>query len=494
MLSYSQRAHQWHRFYSNAAEDILAVTLCLPFTISLHAVNSIADIISEVDILPRRMDSIIWKNARFMLTLPMMILKAVLGFTLIPSIAAVSAIVKHKAQPPKYVFNLGKVFEKLVLDWKAKALILRVLPEGLDYRLVGIGLALVFNYYLFCKLTNGLRQARLWWPQNKFLRIFNTIITLGGSTRLPNVLEQLGIVGSMLGSLDLAISGLALALSYIEPALLPLSAAVPMMASIAITTTIAWTQSQFDVWANLIEKCSNKVITLVQNLLFKKGIMTFKNTEEAATKEEVKDIEFDALFVSNSNHAFDLAALEGNVSARGLQNYAIGAAGAHPRFDYDDVLRLEKRVTKPGSRYPQLEKFIREHEQDYSPKSQRGISDQSLAALDLLAQKMLISQNADPVRFAEEFTQAKNAFDDHLNKISPAEKAAIENINLSGGNDAAYKLKNGLESVYAGNFCKKGMSRLITATVNRLTHLESEETQSVFWQRPNPTQWLVGMI
>ena len=54
MSNYSHRVHQWHTVYSNMAEDILATTLFLPLTIALHFFNSIADVVSELDFLPRK--------------------------------------------------------------------------------------------------------------------------------------------------------------------------------------------------------------------------------------------------------------------------------------------------------------------------------------------------------------------------------------------------------------------------------------------------------
>ena len=466
MANYSQRFHQWHTFFQNVTEDFLAVTLCLPFTMALYALNSLADTIGDIHWLPEASSQLLWKSGRFLLTLPMMILKGVAGLMLTPIVSAVSILTQKL--PAHYTFRVGKAFQA-------------AFHTGF--------LQLIANYFYAPVIFK--------WRLNYLGFAFLGLAQLFNSEKMMKIANSLFILNQL-------ISYSLMGIAWLQPALLPLfmmvsPASMPMMVFMGLSLVLFWAQGQCDLFGKGAEKSLNAWVTFMQKQLFNLGIMTFKNSTEAVTLDKVREINPSDLFVSNSNHAFDLTALEGNVERQGLSNYneLMRAGQRAPNLDYDDVLRLkllvENRHNQEGILYPQLARHIRENEETYKPRAQRGISEVSLAALRVLAQKMGRLQS-HPL-FAEELLQAKHAFEVHFNTLPKAEQLNINQINLLGGQDRTYQLEHVLPSVYKGDWCKKGASNLILERIALLTQGTEAENAGhpVFWQAQRPTHWLAGM-
>ncbi len=440
MVSYSQRFLRYHLYISNIIEDILAVTLCLPFTIALHTWNTLSDILTEIPDLPERTDRAFWTVGRSILLVPLNILKGIGSITLAPLLALGLAL--QQADPGKYPFFLGHIFQVLAMNALVRLFVIFSLPT----------------------ITNGLIS----------LAILLGILS-GGVTSM---------IASAALYIEFTLEALVLTLPYIEPWLaLTTTASFPLIGAIALVFSMAYVEGSFSPLRTLIANKIDKLISHIQLKLIRRGINTFNNKEDIDTTP-VEEIPLDQLFLSSSNHAFDIAQLEKNVDINGLQNYHFRE---RTMLDAEDFLRLEEHLLVKGKKFPQLAAFLQTHKEEYVNKKQGKISVTSIDKLDNLALALL--QPQDNPHFAENLTVAKEAFDAHLATVGAEEKQAIETLNILGGTDPIYQLKNVLEKVFAGNWCKKGASRLISETNNRVKNNDTEGA-SVFWQRSFPTHWM----
>jgi hypothetical protein len=455
MSSYSQRFLGHQRYLSNAAEDILAVTVCLPFTMALFSWNAIADYLTELSFIPEGSDTKVWNAGRFILTLPLYTLKGLIALTVAPFIASILSY--RGIEPIHHNFILGQWFPKLAFNRRLRFLFGLYLPEVFNYRLFWIGAGTGLIGYLFS----------------------------------PQLLE----IGLQIWNLETVFQAVALTLPFLElgaqfAMALSVSGLFVLSASMLFANVEARLEKISQYTANLIDDG----IYFVQVEMLKRGKVTFNNQQDAVSLEAVTDIPLENLYVSSSNYAFDLDNIESNVSIRGLNNYNSDPAdGNHPRFDEDDIRRLEKHPNLQ-TRFPQLAQHLRDHKQEYTQRYSGIISTASIAQLRNLARAMLISQTAEPVRFAEEFVTAKEAFEAHLATVPAAEREAIHNINLLGGTDPEYRFQNVFEKACMPQteegWCKKGASRLFTETCDRIENQGEGNNFVAFWQRPQPTHWM----
>ncbi|MBS0289100.1 MAG: hypothetical protein JSS07_03550 [Proteobacteria bacterium] len=446
MPNYSQRFKRYHTYYANVAEDFLAVTICLPFTFALYCWNSIADLITEIPFIPNNTDAYFWNVGKFIFTLPLYTLKGLLGLTIIPLIAANSA--RNNTLPPRSNYIFTQIFQMLSLS-------------GFVRLMVAIFTADAFADLLVF-LSFGLLSSNSPLMQN---------------------------IGLMLLNVNYGANMLFTFYPYFHPFLsFALTMSQPLMLGLGFIAALAWLQGKFGTLSMLAAKMLNVSITFVQHQLLKRGKMTFNNTEDVVSMEAIKDIDINKIFVTNSNYAINLESLEDGVQLNGLVNYnhPKDNHAKHPPFDLDDVLRLEKVATT--NQYPQLAKFIHEHKNEYNPTIKSSISEKSLNLLRNLANSLEITQARES--FAHELVAAKAAFEDHLNQITPNERKLIEELNLLGGMDNDYQLKNVLTRVFGGKFCKKGASRLIIEAIERENKSQEEENVSLFYQRNAPTHWM----
>lgn len=236
----------------------------------------------------------------------------------------------------------------------------------------------------------------------------------------------------------------------------------------------------------------NSAIIFYQLWRLRRGRNTFANDQEVDTTP-LLEIPRDNLFVSNSNHVFDLANLELNIGIRGFQNYYLTTPEKQVLLEAEDIIRLESRANS-NNRFPSMREYIRAHKAEYLSRKARTISDESLKILEELvyaldADKNNGDQNARG--FRPTLVQANEAYLQRLTTISAKEKVALEGLNVGGGYDAASNsLKNYLEVVFSGNECLKIASGRIRRAIAEIRQVGNEEAQVMFWQRPQPTRGL----
>lgn len=454
MSSYSQRFLGHQRYLSNVTEDILAITVCLPFTMALYCWNSFADYLTELSFIPDGSDTKVWNAGRFILTLPLYTLKGVLSLTVAPFVAGLLAY--QGREPIHHNFTFGRWFQWLAISFIVGLVTFRYLPIVFDNLIYKMGFWALLGGYFFPQLT---------------------------------------VISKLLWDLDDALSVLVITLPYITLAsqfamALSVSGLFVLSASTLVANVEARLEKISQYTANLIDEG----VYFVQVELLKRGKVTFNNQEDRVSTEAVADIPLENLFVSSSNYAFNLEMLEHGVNVSGLNNYNTDPVnGAHPRFDEDDIRRLEKHPNLQTN-FPQLAQYVRDHKQEYTQRYSGIISPASIAQIRNVARAMLISQTAEPVRFAEEFVTAKEAFEAHLAAVPSAEREAIQNINLLGGTDPEYRFQNVFEQACRpetqAGWCKKGASRLFTETCDRIENQGEGNNFVAFWQRPQPTHWM----
>ncbi len=431
MSSFSQRFVGHHRFFSDAIEDILALTLCLPFTMVLYWWNDLTDRLSEFSRIPNHVSLTMWNVGRYLFTFPLFVLKGLASLTLAPLLATWYAL--QSKEPTRSRFILGQYFQKF-------AIILNPIIK------------LVYLVVLACMGFNFLGT------------------NINGLT-------------------DIVLIGFTLAF-LVYPAIVQLAAySTAIIISLIASATVLNLEGNFSPYRKITTYSLDTLINIVQKALLLIDIYPYKNKEDIVSTELIQDLPWESTFVTNSNHVFDLSALENAVNVRGFQNYHAKAVdGRLPFFEADDVLRLEQHP-KLNENYPQLANYIRDHKAEYSRNNNRKISPQSITVLRNFATKMQAPQDA--ANFAEEFLTAKLAFEAHLAAISPEEKGEIENLNLIGGTDEEYALKKVLPKVYDGSWCKKGAARLILETTDRISSLDSQDDNvKVFWHQRQPSHWL----
>jgi len=460
MSSYTQRFLKNRRYFSDLSEDVLAITLCLPFTFALRTWNNLAELLPEISWLPRDLDAKIWNIGRFLLTLPLFFCKGILNLTLVPVLASLIAF--NSWLPRSYSFPVGREFERWIRHFWKRYLAIRLLQN------------MGFTFYdLFPSPFPLLLIVTAW---------------LGAG--------QLQLHAIFLLNMSQALGLLLATAVYIQP-WVDMFLSLPLKATL-LSSTIAftlWLEGKTDPIEKLLSRFMYQLCAKIEYIALKFGISpkklyTIENRTEGVSLEEIDQISPENIFISNTNHAFDLQSLEGNVTRQGLQNYYFERETK--KFDSDDVLRLEQHPRVRSGQFPLLRKYIAEHKQEYIKSTNKVISEESLRKLDALAHALMAAQDARD--FAENLFKAKESLDAHLEKISPEEKNAILSLNTLGGNSEEYMLKNVLSEVYKpeseGGWCKKDNGRFVQDTSNRVrNNVDEENAPQVFWQRAFPTHW-----
>lgn len=463
MASYQQRFLKSRRFLMDLTEDVLAVTLCLPFTVTLHAINAIVDQLHNTP-MPQQISHALWRFSQSLLMSPLVLFKGLASLVITP-LSLICAIPMRSNNIPDYPFPLGRGAQSLMNAFWLQLIAIWT-----------IGLVEIISFPTFCILFFAPDWGRTFLPAQWTARIKNLAILI---FNVEVTLMALSVVMPLIQPLPAMLWALSASGVIVLSAQMMLAAAEGMWGTVSHRL------------AKAVQAAINfvKLKILARGVAQVRGMQLFENDQDIMASPLVELAPNTALLASNSGHLFTLDDLERNVIDRGLQNFYAPPA-TRVQLERGDFLRLQ-RHPRLGE-FPQLQRFIAAN-----PRYGRGvsISDDTLTLLGNFARRMGAPQ--EETNFAENFSAAQIAFNTHLAGLSVEDRNTVVNLNLYGGQDDRYALSAVLDRVYGGTFCKAGASRMILGTIARVSHPAEEavnpHAQAVFWKRSHATHWMVGL-
>lgn len=503
MSKFGERLSRNYQYLSCFSEELLAWTICLPFTFCLSACNRMSDILSIFESLPDNASGGVWRIGKVIILLPLYTLKGAANILFALPAAALWAFV-FSTPLRTYSFSFTRFF--LGGDSKNIMFIIsevemrpaEIINYGKYFEFLHFWLAMFYLPEFIEDVVSRKFREKV---RNDFLSIwlFRKTYTLASITKnyffsFRSFSKIFNLVKYYSRKTLFFISGLD-DFNFIISTLVPVAkSSLLFVTSIFCLSTVQFIFLFLGLGICLsegyLENISQFIIAKVQEYhdkylvnLLKSGKNPFKN-QKTLLQDDVQDIPLNRLFVSNTNHVFDLNELNQSVaSSPVLLNYYNEKRTA---LDIEDVKRLEAHPSI--GEFPQLVKAI--HDRRYK---NRLFSQTTLTTLQNLAKALLIQQEKS--NFSEKIIDAKMAWEAHFQTLSLREKERLKQLNTLGGVDSEYNLDNLLDKVYSGDFCKQAAGRLIQETIIRITkdNLTAMEEQAgiipVFWRRQHPTHW-----
>lgn len=453
MVGFRSKFIAYHRYFNQAAEDLFSVTLGFPFTYVLFYANRLSDQFIDVPSVPFKYPRALWNLFRITLTLPSKLFVGLISLSLSPLLAASFSFsaINNESDLPKYTFPLGHWFERTMHGFFLRFII--------DFRFPNLPGALkyLFLYGFFGYLALAFSPFAAYTP-----------------------------IAGMVMTLDFLLSGMLPMLPYMALsanfiASLPILTAATF-ALVGLGLTLEANYNVIGQW--MINGYYKMYDMLVAKNWIKVDFSKVKNQEEVASLDNVVDIAKEDLFITDSGYAFDISGMLQGLQIYGFTNFQSRDQEA---FTEDDVWRI---INHPNiHQYPELKQFCL---QQQANRVNRDMSPETLRILKDFA--IVMGKPQEQNDFAEKFSVAKEAFEQHRATLSAEARAKLDNINLLGGVDQEYQLSNVLNKVYTGVFCKKGASNLIIEMTRNYEFAASHNQQwinnSVFWQRETPTHFL----
>ncbi|MBS0289567.1 MAG: hypothetical protein JSS07_05995 [Proteobacteria bacterium] len=444
MSSYSQRFHKHQKYITDLSEDILSYTICLPFTLSFLFSTLLADGISDVVSEDNIIDQWFYKPSKIILLMPNTILKGFISATIAPLLAFFLAFSSLKA--PQYSYFLSQKFERYNMHSK-----LILYP-------------LLFWFYPILLL--GLLPF--------FVIANRDTVSMEKYKKRADISDRARIVFIAMPIVFYEFVILKQVFSFMLPfwisVLSPFSLSI--LSCVAVTCFLVGYNSLGLKLSNVIDK----IIVKAQDMLHKRGISTYKNKEDISLNPII-ETSAQELFVSNSNHAFNLLELEDSVQCQGFKNYY--TQRQNELLDKNDITRLEN--------HPNINKFpaLKQHILQSKKTSLPCISEKSLEQLDKFAHELVLSQDDHKIEFSTMILQAKETLYTYLGTISSEERKAILKLNLLGSTNPNHEFENVINKMLEGNSCKKEVNRLILNKTDSLRKMAEDVDMpsfQPFWQ------------
>lgn len=465
MSSFRQRYQHRFRYLSNALEDILAVTLFLPFTICLFILNTFVDQLEELPHFPSNLSNQIWNVGRQVFLLPLRIVLGLFHLTFIPMLAfflSLNATKPAALSPTKYEFKLGQLFQR----WAGST-----------------AFAVLFHFLIIP--LSFMPYGELYSIIALILYFFGGVLTVIGGCMLTfdTLLRTLNIIPAIL---------------YLFAAALILTCSPIVLLCFSLISFFAIMEIHSHGIFNFTIRVIDNSLNFIQKCLFKIGVNPYHNHKDIMLQNDITRISHEQLLITNSNHALNLEELETIfTNMKGFYNPYI--LEAPTLIEKEDFFHLENHPKI--QQYPGLMQYIATNKEAYLKKQNptQLISENSLQTLEQFAVTLSLNQD-DFTDFPERICHAKAKLDEHLDSVSPFEKRAVLELNIINGEDPTYQLKHVLGKVldFTPNqneqYCKKGVSKLILQTIAKVRdsgNQESDEANNIFWKNTIPTH---GMI